>query len=282
MKLKKILFLSIVPILIIFSTCSQDNTIPPEPIRDIATQAMEDNETILSFLRTHFYNYEDFLTPENYNTIAVTIDTIANDNATKTSLYDFIFDRKKGKIITVDIENPAGENITHKLYYLGIYRKEGDTLKKPTIADSVYVNYRGILTNREEFDSSQQPLWLNLLTTVRGFSEGLVELSAGTYTENSNGTISFRDFDKAIIVMPSRLAYFDQRRTNIPAYSPLVFIIDLYTVEIADHDNDGIPSIEEDINNDKNLNNDDTDGDSIPNFRDTDDDGGRNANIPRN
>lgn len=42
-------------------------------------------------------------------------------------------------------------------------------------------------------------------------------------------------------------------------------------------DNDGVPAFEEDINGDGNLFNDDTDGDGIPDFLDTDDD---NDNVP--
>lgn len=46
---------------------------------------------------------------------------------------------------------------------------------------------------------------------------------------------------------------------------------------ISQDDNDGIPAIDEDLNGDGNLFNDDTDGDGIPNFLDTDDD---NDNVP--
>lgn len=41
----------------------------------------------------------------------------------------------------------------------------------------------------------------------------------------------------------------------------------------ADDDNDGIPNIYEDFDGDMNLDNDDTDGDTIPNYLDDDDDG---------
>lgn len=45
----------------------------------------------------------------------------------------------------------------------------------------------------------------------------------------------------------------------------------------AQDDNDGVPAFEEDLNGDGNLFNDDSDGDGIPNFLDTDDD---NDNVP--
>jgi hypothetical protein len=46
-----------------------------------------------------------------------------------------------------------------------------------------------------------------------------------------------------------------------------------YTSMFIDDDNDGIPSQLEDINGNEDLEDDDTDGDGIPNYRDEDDDG---------
>ena len=45
------------------------------------------------------------------------------------------------------------------------------------------------------------------------------------------------------------------------------------TYKQTDHDNDGVPSILEDLNGDRYLINDDTDSDTLPNYRDSDDDG---------
>ena len=50
----------------------------------------------------------------------------------------------------------------------------------------------------------------------------------------------------------------------------------IYSIAAQD-DNDGVPAFEEDLNGDGNLFNDDSDGDGIPNFLDTDDD---NDNVP--
>jgi hypothetical protein len=52
-----------------------------------------------------------------------------------------------------------------------------------------------------------------------------------------------------------------------------VFAVNLFTYKQTDHDNDGVPSSEEDLNADRYLFNDDTDSDSIPNYMDSDDDG---------
>lgn len=51
----------------------------------------------------------------------------------------------------------------------------------------------------------------------------------------------------------------------------------IFSTALVEDDNDGIPANLEDINGDGDLENDDTDGDGIPNYKDSDDDG---DNIP--
>jgi len=81
--------------------------------------------------------------------------------------------------------------------------------------------------------------------------------------------------------IPSVLAYYSISTGGIPAYSPLVFTFKLYEIQRNDQDADGIPSYQEDLNNDGYVrvldtgvaNPDDTDGDGVPDFLDNDDDG---------
>ena len=47
----------------------------------------------------------------------------------------------------------------------------------------------------------------------------------------------------------------------------------IFTTQLSEDDNDGIPAQYEDINGNGNLNDDDTDGDGLPNYLDIDDDG---------
>ena len=63
------------------------------------------------------------------------------------------------------------------------------------------------------------------------------------------------------------------RYLGIPAYSPIIFKFDLYQYFENDHDNDNVPSYLEDIDGDGELNNDDTDGNRVPDYLDPDDDG---------
>jgi hypothetical protein len=70
--------------------------------------------------------------------------------------------------------------------------------------------------------------------------------------------------------MPSALGYYNDSR-RVPAYSPLIFAVDLYTYNTTDHDGDTVPTHLEDLDGD-NYYDDDTDNDGLPNFRDDDDD----------
>jgi len=68
--------------------------------------------------------------------------------------------------------------------------------------------------------------------------------------------------------------------SNVPSSEILVTqelksisgVAEIETIIALEDDQDGVPAEEEDINNDGNLENDDTDGDGIPNYKDQDDD----------
>ena len=63
-------------------SCKKDSG--PEPVRELQEQAPKDDEALVSYLQTHFYNYEEFdEDPDNYK-IEISIDTIADDNTDKT------------------------------------------------------------------------------------------------------------------------------------------------------------------------------------------------------
>ena len=60
----------------------------PEPVRELQDQTWKDDEAIVNFLQTHFYNYEEFEEDPNNFKIEISIDTIADDNGDKTPLWD--------------------------------------------------------------------------------------------------------------------------------------------------------------------------------------------------
>ena len=86
---------------------------------------------------------------------------------------------------------------------------------KPTEADKVLVNYKGSLIDGTTFDANDS-IEFNLGGVVPGFREGIMNMKEG---------------GKAIITMPSDLAYGDRGAgQNIPGGSTLQFEVDLLKV----------------------------------------------------
>ncbi|MFD1096586.1 FKBP-type peptidyl-prolyl cis-trans isomerase [Salegentibacter chungangensis] len=244
-------------------SCKEDDDTPQFEERDRAEQAIADDEAIREFLETHYYNYEEFENPPEDFDYTVRFDSIKDDNADKTAVIDS--DKLMVKSVTRD-------DVEYNLYILRVREGEGVS---PKIADSTLVSYQGELLNNSTFDNSTSPVWFDLTRLISGFSEGIVEFKgASGYTVNSDNTVTWNnDFGVGAIIIPSGLGYFSSPQEAIPSYSPLIFNVNLYRVNEADHDNDGIASYLEDLDGDGVVMNDDTDEDTRPNYVDSDDDG---------
>lgn len=243
--------------------CNKDNSTQEVQIRDRGEQAVADDEALRAYLESHFYNYEEFANPGDNFDYQINIDTIAGDNADKTSILDS--DNLVVKTITED-------DVEYNLYVLVAREGVG---AHPKFSDSTLVAYKGELLTDALFDSSGNPVWFDNTRVIQGFGRGITEFGAASnYSVNDDNTVSWtNDYGIGAIFMPSGLGYFASGQANIPAYSPLIFKVNLYRVNEADHDQDGIPSWMEDLNDNKNLMDDDTDGDNTPNYGDPDDDG---------
>ncbi|WP_232454954.1 MULTISPECIES: FKBP-type peptidyl-prolyl cis-trans isomerase [unclassified Gilvibacter] len=251
-----------------FSCRNDDNGIETIPPRDRGEEAVNAEAELVAFLQTHFYNYEEFQTPPVGFDFEVVIDTIAGENADKTPLIDQV----ETKVVT-DREE---EDVTYNLYILKALAGEGN---QPTFVDSTLVTYRGTLLNGTQFDGSPNPVWFDLTGVIDGFQEGLTEFKGATsQTVNPDGTVSFEGFGSGALFIPSGIAYFNQPpSTQIPLYAQLIFTFNVLDAVVADHDQDGIISLNEDLNNNGNELDDDTDSDGVPDFADFDDD---NDGIP--
>lgn len=260
---KSVLLIS--TILFITSCSNDDNNVNTiidlEPVLD---QYILENDSIVTYMKTHFYNYEDFQNLTSNSSVDLVIDTIAGDNSNKVSIFDQV------TTFTVDIVDENDEIVPHNMYY--IINREGNG-QNPSVADSVFVSYKGFRPYSDDvFDSKPFPVWLDNVYNIRGFKEFTSFLKRGDVIINNDGTYDFENFGIGFVIMPSKLGYYDNSTSKIPAYSPLIFQVNLHTLNVTDHDLDTISSIEEDLNRDNNLFNDDTDGDGIPNFQDIDDD----------
>ena len=125
------------------------------------------------------------------------------------------------------------------------------------------------MLNGNVFDQSFGPVWFDLTQVVRGFREGIPFLKSGTFEVSEENVVTFSNYGQGVIFFPSGLGYFSNNSGPIPAYSPLIFKINLYSVNQTDHDGDGILSADE-FDLDGDGIGDDTDGDGIPDYLDND------------
>ncbi|APU67198.1 MAG: hypothetical protein ABGW91_04005 [Christiangramia sp.] len=278
MKINRLAVILLVSILV-FSCKKDDDGDTTVNLRDRGEQAIADDQAIIEYLSTHFYNYEEFENPPEGFDYEIVYDTIAGDNAGKTAIIE------SDKLFTKTINY---EGVDQLLYVLKVREGAGE---KPTFADSTYVGYRGELLDHTVFNSYYKAsLWFDLGGyqyisngtirqdggTILGFARGLEEFGgASGYEIQADNTVKWNDdYGIGALFIPSGLGYFAAPpTTKIGAYKPLVFSFKLYNVNQADHDGDGIPSYMEDLDGDKELFTDDTDGDGLANSSDTDDDG---------
>lgn len=293
-------------------SCKKDDSSTSANVNPFVEQEPIDDAAIVEFLSTHYYNEEEFVnlvnTPSFHHNIKFytnevladvdangdgdkddTNETVfgydsngdgvidANDDDsttpfTRTLLIDLPADRLYIRVITLT-DPTTEEEVDHKLYILNLNQGGGDA--KPRFCDNALMEYRGFNLGLESFDSGNIPDDHDLAFRVRGFAEGASEFNtAASFMPNGDGTYTYSDFGVGAAIMPSAMAYYaNPVGTSVPSYSPLIFTMKVYAENQLDHDGDGVPSYLEDLNNDRDVNSDNTDEDNFPNFGDIDDDG---------
>lgn len=255
-------------------SCKKDDGINDGfiPARDRGEEAPLSQAIIEEYLNTHFYNYEEFANPPANFDFQIKFDTISGSNASKTPLIDQVsFKMVKDRI---------KDGLTYKLYYLKVEEGEGD---RPEFPDISTISYDGIYLNKEEetlpytkrFDASTVPVRFDMTAIVNGLQDVLVEFKGATSViTNPDGSTSFENYGIGAVFMPAGLGYYvnPPATSAIPTYAQLIFAFQLYENEPGDQDNDGVPSIVEDLNGNKLEEDDDTDSDNVPNYLDPDDD----------
>ena len=227
-------------------SCKKNENSNVTPPRDVTEVRNENNQSIETFLKTHTYTFSATTAISETVTFATTSSTTAS-----------IFNDSKLKRLELDVYDANNTLVRHTLYYLILQEGTGTTT---TIADSVYVNYKGQLLDLSVFDETTTQStsnWMDLIGnivtnkpsgTIRGFREGVAQLraSATGLTNNSDGTLNApTDGGIGVFFIPSGLGYFSNTQSNIPAYSPLIFTVRLIATRRADHDHDGKKSIDE-------------------------------------
>lgn len=113
--------------------------------------------------------------------------------------------KKKGLVLT--------EKTTSGLRFIRTNAKTtNDSLKA---GDNVSVKYTGMFLNETSFDSGTFGVVIGSSSAIAGFTEGISKLKKG---------------EKARIVFPSAIGYGSKGSGSIPPYTPLIFDIEILTV----------------------------------------------------
>lgn len=226
--------------------CNDDDD-PKAPPQDPAEQAIIDDNLLVEFLETHY------LTPE------MRVATITNG---ETPLYDI-----------VSTDDVTYNEVDYKIYY---YVNSIGVGEQATKNDSVQILYQGFLLDSTKFDENTQytsrKSWFYLPRTIQGFRYGVSYFKEGERVNYPDESFGYENTGNGIFFLPSGLAYGYFGTITIPPNSNMYYYLDLGKVVEADGDLDTVYNKDEDIDGDGDVMNDDTDGDSIPDYMDIDDD----------
>ena len=233
-------------------------------------QQAKDNDSIVDYLSTHYYNSSFFETGTNHKYTDIVI-TELEEGETVPSGHTLLIDAVGEPLTTTYIETD------YEYYILRLNQGGG---KSPNFTDIVRVRYEGSsIEDSEVFEStispSDQPLvgnGFNSFDRIRGWQLVMPSFNTAVDFNFDNGVVNYNNYGLGVMFLPSGLGFFSGISTG-SSYDNLIFKFELLQYEEVDHDGDGIPSYLEDLNGDLNIRDDDTDEDEFPNYIDLDDDG---------
>ena len=257
--------LFIFSLIMLVASCEKDDTtVASVPENDRTEQQVIDNDSLVVYLSTHYYNSSEVNALINPTIDDLVINELLDGETLPTNtalLIDFV-EEKSTTYLAVD----------YKYYILKI--KPGDGGYSPRFTDLVRVSYNGSLTDGSVFSESAYQQGIDLTNVIQGWNRVFPEFKvSNSFTSNIDGTVGFQGYGMGAMFLPSGLCYFSAYKSGIPLYSNLIFKFELLQAEPKDHDFDNIPShMEVSESNEFDLLID-TDGDLFRNFQDTDDDG---------
>ena len=261
------LYILLITILLIGFSCGDDDDdgIVEVPEADRTEQQVIDNDSLVSFLQSHYVD-ESLLT--NNPTILfneIEINQLPEDGELPNP------DQNSLLIDMVETLTTTYFDVEYEYYILKI--NQGGSEISPNFSDKVRVSYEGTLMDDTVFDSSSTPVDFDLTSTIAGWGRVLPEYNnAEDFIVNSDGTVTYNNPGIGIMFLPSGLGYYSAAAGTVPVYSNLIFKFKVFQSEVNDHDFDNVPSHLEDLNGDYDLTNDDTDDDTFADFIDSDDD----------
>ena len=261
------LYILLITILLLGFSCGDDDDdgIVEVPEADRTEQQVIDNDSLVSFLQSHYVD-ESLLT--NNPTILfneIEINQLPENGELPNP------DQNSLLIDMVETLTTTYFDVEYEYYILKI--NQGGSENSPNFSDKVRVSYEGTLMDDTVFDSSSTPVDFDLTSTIAGWGRVLPEYNnAEDFIVNSDGTVTYNNPGIGIMFLPSGLGYYSAAAGTVPVYSNLIFKFKVFQSEVNDHDFDNVPSHLEDLNGDYDLTNDDTDDDTFADFVDSDDD----------
>ena len=270
MKIRTFLASIIVFAIIIFACSPDDPDFIPVEDRDRGEQQLADNDSIVNYLQTYYYNKSELTmmtNPEPSDIILKTFEGTPDDG------YSLLFTDENLLTRTTTFEDTE-----YTYYILKINQGGGDF--SPNFTDRIRTVYEGsLITDASVFDSAVTPIDFNLVGggpnsggVITGWQRVFPEFNTAE-SFMTGATTTFNDFGLGVMFIPSGLGFFSSAQIGIPSYSNLIFKFALLQGVEFDHDSDGIPSFIEDLNSDLSVFDEDTDEDLIVNYVDPDDDG---------
>ncbi|PIA81362.1 hypothetical protein BFR04_14450 [Gaetbulibacter sp. 4G1] len=269
--------LSILCLAVGFLSCNKDDggdNITQIELEDRTEQQAKDKDSLVKYLNGHYYNASVFVNNPDPSIKDLIISELPSDGVVPDP------DNNKLLMDAVDLKTVVFSETNYEFYVLDLNPLAGGD--SPKFSDQIRVSYEGFTLDNEVFDSAVTPVDFDLVSLVPGWRKVMPFFNgAESFTSENDGTVNYMNHGVGVMFLPSGLAYFNNATGGIPSYASIAFKFDLFQIDLADHDNDGVPSYMEDLtgdgeftfNVDDAVADDDTDGDNIPDYVDLDDDG---------
>lgn len=253
--------------LVLFFSCPEDDGdgLVEIPENDRTEQQIIDNDSLLGYFETHYYNSAYLQNNPGFTLDEIIISELPEDGN--------LPDPNQNTMLSDDIITLTTTyfDVEYEYYILKINQGESET--SPNFSDRVRVNYEGSLMDGVIFDSSSTPVDFDLTNTIAGWGRVLPEFNNATdFVINNDGTVDYTNPGIGVMFLPSGMGYYSAAAGDVPVYSNLIFKFKLFESEENDHDFDNVPSHLEDLNGNLDLTDDNTDDDPYADFVDSDDD----------
>jgi len=266
-------FLVGVLVLAIYFSCSQDDgdDFVVAELRDRGEQQATDDALLRDYFETHYYNAGDLQSIANLTINDVVIEAVP-DTGLPTG----------GRLLIDELNDSAGILEEHTVnlfdtdYTFYILRlRQGTGTITPNSGDDVRVRYEGFLEDASVFDDANKdiPQDFDLINLIPAWRLVVPQFNIAEGFTTNNGIVNYTNPGVGIMFIPSGLGFFNTFQTGIPSYSNIIFKFELLQSNQKDHDNDGVPSYIEELNQNILYTDDDSDSDGFPNYVDPDDDG---------